>query len=696
MIFLSPAAIRKKRKLFQQSQRGTLTQEQFFQRALEIDPFDSIALTGLGADYLKKGDIEAALRYFWRSLEADPTDYQAYLHLVGLYGLSDLEVEHSLSYLALRRALRSPGRMQPEAEKLVTGIRANIRQSSPGLDDDTFHGLAMALALSRPNEPERVAMLLLPYRLIQVVLDRPVEAMSRDWVDRIVALGAPCVPLLVGVVRGWARDDEGEGSTSAAAALALLGEIGEHAAMPAIAECMDADDPAVRVAAVWAGDRMLKGSASDTTVYDLCCAPPQGVDSEDEAAAREAGVAQDKRISRMLLDFLKDNVKTSEMQDALKMFFGHAPMAELVDTDQMAFFDWLLNDYTPRNFRRTIPQEYLVRHGDQLTRQDRKAVREWTSSYSSLFEVQSVKKGVGVELQDLLLDRRLFVHDITSSNGARWDCVFSRVRPEGHRMVFTAVGMRITPDVCDELRDWIAVDWKASGWDWLPYLRAFSHHIRQHCVDIYDQKRKDMRFATAEGDELVFSKAAYRVLNRERVLEALEGEELIGDRQDEDGTVRFTWFETATMTDNGRRALGSLCLDGERLVLECMSRQRLKRGIALLHKLAGLALEEKLTEFQSPQAAMRNMPQPGPERAPLEGESQLMSELKERHFRSWPDINLPALDGRTPREAARDAAVRPRLIGLLKSIENSEEHERVVGKAWFDVSRLKSELGVDY
>ena len=33
---------------------------------------------------------------------------------------------------------------------------------------------------------------------------------------------------------------------------------------------------------------------------------------------------------------------------------------------------------------------------------------------------------------------------------------------------------------------------------------------------------------------------------------------------------------------------------------------------------------------------------------------------------------------------------------LLKSLENSEEHERMEGRAWFDVSKLKAELGVDY
>ena len=55
----------------------------------------------------------------------------------------------------------------------------------------------------------------------------------------------------------------------------------------------------------------------------------------------------------------------------------------------------------------------------------------------------------------------------------------------------------------------------------------------------------------------------------------------------------------------------------------------------------------------------------------------------------------PTPNGRR-REGSRDAEGRARLIALLKSIENSEERERIEGRAWFDVANLKSELGVDY
>ena len=229
------------------------------------------------------------------------------------------------------------------------------------------------------------------------------------------------------------------------------------------------------------------------------------------------------------------------------------------------------------------------------------------------------------------------------------------------------------------------------------YLRANSHRIRQECVEMYEEKRNNMRLVTAEGDEVVFSKTSYRVRDRERLLAALEAEELIGNRNDEDGAIRFTWFQTPEMTDDGRRVLGSLRIEDDRLTLECSSRQRLKQGVALIQKLAGDAVDKKRNEYLSAQEAMQKMPKSAPERRISDdAEKQLVTELKERHFQSWPDTQLPALGGRTPREAARDPNGRARLITLLKDFENSEERERMNGRAWYDVSRLKTELGVEF
>ncbi len=90
---------------------------------------------------------------------------------------------------------------------------------------------------------------------------------------------------------------------------------------------------------------------------------------------------------------------------------------------------------------------------------------------------------------------------------------------------------------------------------------------------------------------------------------------------------------------------------------------------------------------------MGEAPEPATETAiPAEVKARLHREFKERHYSSWLDEPLPALDGKTPREAARTKAIRPRLDVLLKEMENHEarcpEAER------FDFSRTRRDLGL--
>ena len=61
-----------------------------------------------------------------------------------------------------------------------------------------------------------------------------------------------------------------------------------------------------------------------------------------------------------------------------------------------------------------------------------------------------------------------------------------------------------------------------------------------------------------------------------------------------------------------------------------------------------------------------------------------MQAFYERHYRGWLDEPLPALDGRTPREAAGLKAARPKLIALLKDMENLSARERLDGRPAYD------------
>lgn len=73
---------------------------------------------------------------------------------------------------------------------------------------------------------------------------------------------------------------------------------------------------------------------------------------------------------------------------------------------------------------------------------------------------------------------------------------------------------------------------------------------------------------------------------------------------------------------------------------------------------------------------------------------ELAGQFLERHYRGGPDTPLPALNRRTPREAARLKSARPKLVSLLKAMENTAERERREGRPAYDFAWMWRELGL--
>jgi hypothetical protein len=79
---------------------------------------------------------------------------------------------------------------------------------------------------------------------------------------------------------------------------------------------------------------------------------------------------------------------------------------------------------------------------------------------------------------------------------------------------------------------------------------------------------------------------------------------------------------------------------------------------------------------------------------PPEVRHKLIAEYMEQHTAKWPDMAIPALDGKTPRQAVKTAAGRLKVAALLRDFENLEEHKRQTGEPYCDVARIRAELGL--
>jgi hypothetical protein len=140
--------------------------------------------------------------------------------------------------------------------------------------------------------------------------------------------------------------------------------------------------------------------------------------------------------------------------------------------------------------------------------------------------------------------------------------------------------------------------------------------------------------------------------------------------------------------------VGRAWLAGGALRLETNSRERADALRARVEAACGDLLRHRAREHTDPMSpsVLAGVPDSAPEAPPPEAE-QLLLEFKQRHYDDWIDQPLPALEGKTPREAARTAQGRAAVDVLLKDMENHEQ--RSAGDGAFDFSEIRRELRLE-
>lgn len=186
----------------------------------------------------------------------------------------------------------------------------------------------------------------------------------------------------------------------------------------------------------------------------------------------------------------------------------------------------------------------------------------------------------------------------------------------------------------------------------------------------------------------------------------------------------FVWFagdETGKARSVGgpdsQVLLGRLLVGKREWRLEAMGRKRLNELRERFEARMGEAVafsRERVDDLTARMAANEPVPNPGllPSRL-LENPSKLLlttsrleepppgvspaehlAALRQGNLRAWPDESLPALDGRTPRAAVHDPALRPRVIELVKRQVRQIDEENRRHRRSDDVNALIRTLGL--
>jgi len=92
----------------------------------------------------------------------------------------------------------------------------------------------------------------------------------------------------------------------------------------------------------------------------------------------------------------------------------------------------------------------------------------------------------------------------------------------------------------------------------------------------------------------------------------------------------------------------------------------------------------------------RDGPLYGADEIPPEIAHQLMQEHLDKHYRETLDAPIPALGGKSPRQAVRSAVGRQKVIDWLKLLENRTAKHGDGPIAEYDFSWMWAELGLEW
>jgi hypothetical protein len=386
---------------------------------------------------------------------------------------------------------------------------------------------------------------------------------------------------------------------------------------------------------------------------------------------------------------------------ALHLYFDKSPEeVEESDLESGDFMQWMVYDFRAPSTGRTGIEEYLHRRRFQLSEAERTALESLRSARYGLYEVQSVEEGRGVHLRDLFTEDKFFVHDISSSKElVQWDCVLTRVETLEERHEFSGNGIRVPRTQVPQLLDRIKSEARAAGEPPAEFVRANSHRLHRVAKEIGEDWLAGLQVRNAEGDIFEFCSATYEIRDQPALLEALRAVEEYDETTSPDsapGAFDFVWLETGG--PGPRRSFGQILIQNTRLKLECNSRNRLELGRDILEAKASQFLQHVGDSFQSLEAVKKRVakepPAKQPERLPPDVEREVILKYYKEHYAKWVDQSLPALQGKTPREAVKTVAGRQAVDDLIRMMENGAERDRKEGHPAFDFQPLRKALGL--
>lgn len=385
-------------------------------------------------------------------------------------------------------------------------------------------------------------------------------------------------------------------------------------------------------------------------------------------------------------------------------------------------------DDPPQN----VVADFLRKRGLRLPPLAKSYLEALRDSVPGVYEAVAVRPGYGVTIRDLVIGGDPI--DVIEVSGSRqivqWDRLVARVVEHGGKRVFTGGVFPLATESSEAVMNQLKTALHGLVEERGVVAEAFRGKVasvmreaapklaRVRIAQILASLHRPLpKLVNRDGDPYEFVEARYPLISggRKEVVSRLDAEPALqrtGARP-----ARWDWvgnasehpraypageglsFESHPDGDTERVVLASLALMGEQLELSVNSRRRLERARAFLEPLLSGRIGEAEISIKSVEGARAQRKEKSAPRrltVPKRVEREITQRYLDSHYRKWLDEKIPALDGKSPREAARDVAGRERLVVLLKELENREVRRAKDTGVGYNALWLWRELGIEH
>ncbi len=442
--------------------------------------------------------------------------------------------------------------------------------------------------------------------------------------------------------------------------------------------------------------------------YKRCCL--------DQNASPVGFTSDERRLALEKLDRFVETKLGAEDDEAWESFFEFwtDQLEELNDQETQIsedFYDaWFLWDCAPADGWRAVDR--FLEEGPLLSPGERHYLRLMRETAVRLYEVVDVSPGESVTLVELASGAQAQVREKTASRSlVRGALLAARIiergasgRPEiefGLLSISELVRDQVLSQLSNQCENYRAEYPEATDLDVLKAAAPVFHDV--WISTVLDPPIP--RLQNTDGEDLLTTRVRFEVADPARAQAAFDNAEGL----EREGEGKPVWLWSGGNLKGNPIILGRLVLEENALELECNSAERAGRGRTLIETLAGDSVGHRSTIHENVVMDIRERlrsrrhestdADPGGtlagEGIPREAQEALTLDALARHYREWLDLPIPALNDRSPREAAGDSGLRGKLAKLIRRLEGAYQGCLQADKPAYDPSWMWGELGLE-